>query len=181
MKYILIVTALLSFLSIKNFSQIKEGNSFLGPSVGFWTSSSVPTYGVNYENQLSQLGNTATISLGGILRYTAYSETYTSGSYKSEADYSYIILGAQSNFNFNKIGKGKFVPYVGLVLGYNIVNASYSNNQGTSFTASATSGFWLWGQAGARYFFTPNVAGVLRLGAGNYSFTVAEIGIDFKF
>lgn len=180
MRLSLLIFALF-FLNFSGFSQLKEKNSLIGPSIGFWTSSSVPTLGANYETQLSQLGNTGTISLGGIVRYTSYNEKFTSGSYVSEADYSYIILGLQSNFNFNKIGDGKFVPYAGLVLGYNIVNSSFKNNQGTNISASATSGFWIWGQAGLRYFFSKNIAGVVRLGAGNYSFTVAELGLDFKF
>jgi hypothetical protein len=31
-----------------------------------------------------------------------------------------------------------------------------------------------------RYFFSPKVAGVLRIGAGNFNFDVIELEVDFK-
>ncbi|MBK7253430.1 MAG: hypothetical protein IPI04_05810 [Ignavibacteria bacterium] len=43
------------------------------------------------------------------------------------------------------------------------------------------SGLWTWGQAGARYFFSPTVAGVARFGFGNYKFDALELGVDFQF
>ncbi|MEZ4689264.1 MAG: hypothetical protein R3A12_03425 [Ignavibacteria bacterium] len=58
-------------------------------------------------------------------------------------DYSNTFIGGQANFNFNQIGTGQFVPFVGLVLGV------YSSN----VNSSKENGFWTWGQAGARYFF----------------------------
>jgi hypothetical protein len=45
---------------------------------------------------------------------------------------------------------------------------------------SYTSGAWLWGQAGLRYFFSNNVAGAVRLGLGNQDFYALELGVDFK-
>lgn len=158
-------------------AQIKEGDGLLGPTVGFWAKPNVPTLGLNYEHQLSQLGDVATISLGAVFRYSSFRDNYPYSDYYS---YNYITFGAQSNLNFNKIGDGKFVPFVGLVLGYNSVNASYVSNSGRVYDASYASGFWLWGQAGMRYFFSPRVAGVFRVGAGNFNFDVIELGVDFK-
>lgn len=181
MKHILIVTILLVFSTINNFSQLNEGNSLLGPSVGLWTNLSVPTYGANYENQLKQVGNTSTISIGGILRYTTYNDTWKYGSYNEKIDYTYTVIGLQSNLHFNKIGNKKFVPFLGVMLGYNIVSVSYSNNVGSEFSATANSGLWIWGQAGARYFLGKNIAGTVRISAGNYNFIAGEVGLDFKF
>jgi hypothetical protein len=177
MKQKLIIIFLFICSTSITYSQLKNGDNLLGPSIGFWTNNSVPTFGANYERQITQFADVATLGLGGIFRYASHTETFESADYK----YTYLLFGAQGNFNFNKIGNGKFVPFVGLVLGYDVINYSASNNGITNYSASASSGFWLWGQAGARYFFSSKVAGVIRIGAGNFSFNVLELGVDFKF
>ena len=40
---------------------------------------------------------------------------------------------------------------------------------------------WSWGQAGARYFVSPTVALVARLGLGNFNYYALELGADFRF
>ena len=67
-----------------------------------------------------------------------------------------------------------------MALGYNYINSTQFTKHGIVYTASRASGFWLWAQAGLRYFFSPKVAGVLRIGAGNFNFDVIELGVDFK-
>lgn len=176
MKSLLLTIFFFVTLTTASFSQLKESQSLFGPSVGFWFYSSVPTFGANYEYQVSQLGETGTFGLGGIFRYTSYTDSYTYGDWT----YSYITLGAQGNINFNKIGDGKFVPFIGLVLGYNTVNVS-STYTGTFYSATATSGLWMWGQGGLRYFVSPNVAIGARFGAGNYNYYTSEFSVDFKF
>ena len=54
----------------------------------------------------SQAG-VATLGLGAILRYTNV-------SHNVPQDYSNTFIGGQANFNFNQIGVGKFVPFVGV-------------------------------------------------------------------
>lgn len=179
MKNLLIFIFLFSVINICSYSQLKEKDNLLGGSIGFWAKGEVPMFGVNFESQLTQAG-IGTISLGGIFRYYSYSYNYGNGDSRK---YSFTSFGAQSNYNFNQIGDGKFVPFVGLVLGYNYVNNTY-----TDFTkygvyisdVTYKSGAWLWGQAGMRYFFSPNVAGSVRLGLGNNDFNTLELGVDFK-
>jgi hypothetical protein len=169
----------ISVIFIPNlYSQLKEGDNLLGPTIGFWAKPNTPVFGLNYEHQMSQLGDVAALSLGGVFRYTSFKDRYPFDDYY---DYNYVTFGLQSNVNFNQIGDGKFVPFIGLVLGYNNINATYVTKSGNLYTASYSSGFWLWGQFGLRYFFAPKVAGVLRFGAGNFNFNVIELGVDFKF
>jgi hypothetical protein len=160
------------------FSQLKTGDNLLGPTLGFWAKPNVPTLGLNYEHQMTQLGDVAALSLGGVLRYTTFKENYPNEDY---LDYNYTTIGMQSNVNFNQIGDGKFVPFVGLVLGYNYINSTTFTKHGIVYEASYNSGLWLWLQFGLRYFFSSAVAGVLRFGAGNFNFNVIELGVDFKF
>jgi hypothetical protein len=176
-KRIFIVSFILSLITVSSFSQLKERDNLLGPSLGFWTSPNAPTFGLNYEAQIAQLGDVSSLGLGGVFRYTTFRDNYPSTDYYS---YNYLTFGLQTNFNFNEIGDGRFVPFVGLVLGYNSVSSSYVNNSGRVYSASYGSGMWLWGQFGMRYFFSPRVAGSLRFGAGNFNFDVIELGIDFK-
>lgn len=178
MKAKLLVTVFLLVLTTVSYSQLKKGHSLLGPTIGFWFANSVPTFGGNFEYQTIQLGETGTLGVGGILRYTTFKEE----SINWEWSYTYITVGAQGNLNFNKIGDGKFVPFVGLVLGYNAVSSSIKYKfSGYSSTAGYGSGLWTWGQGGLRYFVSPNIALVLRFGLGNFSYYAGEFGVDFKF
>jgi hypothetical protein len=167
------------FIMVSAQGQIKQGDNLLGPSVGLWVKGSVPILGANFESHVAQLGS-GTIGLGGVFRYYSYTNTYGNGdSWK----YSFSSIGFQANYNFTEIGDGKFVPYLGLVLGYNSVNDTYTDvtKNGVYVTDVAyTSGAWLWGQFGMRYFFSPSVAGTLRLGVGNNNFNTLELGVDFK-
>jgi hypothetical protein len=159
--------------------QLKEHDNLMGGTIGLWAHNNSPIFGLNYEHQFSQLGDIAVISLGGVFRYSTFKNFYSDQI--DYDNYTFTTFGIQSNLNFNNIGEGKFVPFVGLVLGYNNVSYSFISHNGIVYTSSINSGLWLWGQAGIRYFFSPNVAGVLRFGAGNFNFDVIELGVDFKF
>lgn len=175
-----IFISLLVVLTVSiSFAQLKEKDNLLGGSIGFWAKGEVPMFGVNFESQLTQAG-IGTISLGGIFRYYSYTFNYGNGDSRK---YSFTSFGLQSNYNFNQIGDGKFVPFLGLVLGYNYVNSTYTDvtRNGIYISdISYKSGAWLWGQGGFRYFFSPNVAGSVRLGFGNNDFNTLELGVDFK-
>jgi hypothetical protein len=179
MKKQIAVVFTLVILSQLSFSQLKEKDNLLGGSLGFWPHARVPMLGVNFESQLTQAG-VGTIGLGGLFRYYTYSVAYSNGDSRR---YSFTSIGLQTNYNFNQIGDGKFVPLIGLVVGYNYVNDTY-----TDVTKNAvyindvpySSGAWLWAQLGMRYFFSPTVAGAVRLGVGNDNFNTLELGVDFK-
>jgi hypothetical protein len=160
-------------------SQIQKGDNLLGASVGFWVKGSVPMLGLNFESHVADLGS-GTIGLGGLFRYYSYTNDYPNGDSRK---YTFTSFGFQANYNFTQIGDGKFVPYLGLVLGYNNISNTYTDvtKHGVYITdVSYTSGAWLWGQAGMRYFFSPKFAGTVRLGFGNNDFNTLELGIDFK-
>jgi len=107
-----------------------------------------------------------TIGIGALLRYSNFPNDRLER-------FSNVFLGGQANYNFNEIGSGKFVPFLGVVLGF-----FSSSPNGNSLRES---GLWAWGQGGMRYFFSPAVAGVVRFGLGNFNFNALELGVDFKF
>jgi hypothetical protein len=86
-----IVTFILALAISMNFSQLKEGEHLLGPTLGFWSKPNVPTFGANYEYQISQLGEAGTISIGGVLRFTSFRYTYPFNDY-----YDYSLCNARA-------------------------------------------------------------------------------------
>ncbi len=152
-------------LIASSHAQLKERDNLMGGTLGFWARNSSPTFGFNYENQVTQAG-IGTIGLGALLRYSSFADN-------DQERFSNVFVGGQANYNFNEIGSGKFVPFLGIVLGF-----FSSSPNGNSLKDS---GLWAWGQAGMRYFFSPAVAGVLRFGLGNFNFNALELGVDFKF
>ena len=169
----------LIILSQLLFSQLKEKDNLLGGAVGVWAYGNVPTFGLNFESNITQAG-IGTVGLGGMYRYYSFTNHYTNGDFRR---YSFSSIGFQANYNFNKIGKGKFVPYAGLVIGYNFVNNTYTDVTHHNiylYDVSYNSGSWVWAQFGARYFFSRSVAGTVRLGVGNNDFNALELGVDIK-
>jgi hypothetical protein len=179
MKSLIKAVLIISLISAAGYSQIREKDNLLGGSLGFWARGEVPMFGVNFESHISQAG-IGTIGLGGIFRYYNYTFVYGNGDSRR---YSFTSIGFQTNYNFNQIGNGSFVPFVGAVIGYNYVNSTYTDiSRNNVFITDVTyrSGAWLWGQAGFRYFFGPSVAGSVRVGFGNNDFNTLELGLDFK-
>ena len=180
MKNLFIVILALSISGI-SYSQLKENQHYGGVCLGFWVHGSSPTYGINYDYQLKQAG-IGIFSLGGIFRYWTYTQKYSDGD---SWNYSNVAFGFQANYNFNEIGKGVFVPYVGLVLGYDNIGTKYNRYDTTSgiirHDAIYNSAMQLWVQAGFRYFFSERWAGTFRLGLGNLDFSEIELGVDYRF
>lgn len=180
MKKLFYAVILIVITVTTSYSQLKERDNLLGASIGFWGKGSVPMFGINYENQITQAG-AGTLGIGGLFRYYSYTQSFSNGdSWK----YAFTSFGFQANYNFTQIGEGTFVPFIGLVVGYNNVTNTYTDVRKTGVYVSESgysSGAWLWGQLGMRYFFTPKVAGSLRAGFGNHDFSTIELGVDFKF
>jgi|SRR4030095_16910335 len=180
MRNFIIIGSLICLLASSSaFAQLKENDNLLGGSLGFWAKGEVPIFGANFESQITQAG-VGTLGLGGLFRYYNYSFVYGNGDSRR---YSFSSFGFQTNYNFNQIGDGKFVPFLGVVIGYNYVNSTYtdvSRNAVYITDVTYSSGAWAWGQLGMRYFFNPSVAGSVRIGVGNHDFNTLELGLDFK-
>ncbi len=161
-------------------SQIKYQDQLFGGTLGFWAKGSTPIFGANYEFQLPPAGM-GTIGIGGMVRYWTYTEKYQNND---QRDFTVFMASGQLNYNFNQLGQGKFVPFIGIVTGFQNVNAKYTSFTNTNIIAYDTeykSGFLVWLQGGARYFFSKKIAGVARLGLGNLDFSTLELGVDYKF
>jgi len=167
------ILAVLVLMSSTGFAQYEMGKSYLGPRLGIGVNGSSVAFGAGYE-----YGVTPEISVGGLLDYYQWSTDAFAGY---GGKYTYIVFGAQGNYHFGKTLKwdSKLDPFAGLVLGYESITWSWDNNAYNGFGWSATSsGMVLGGQAGIRYFLSPNLALYGQVGFG---ITYIKAGVDFKF
>ena len=132
---------------------VKGGSNF-GPMVGFgWHDLML---GAQYEYGFSRY-----VGLGAIGGASWKNHTADWGSY----NYTYISIGFQCNYHF--IQARGWDPFLGGVLGYDVVsysdnlNVGYNHPQGWSYTGSR---MFLGGTAGANFRVGRNVLLQARLG-----------------
>lgn len=161
-RFVYINFAILMFLNI-GLSQFVKGTECLGPSMGLYLHGSSPIFGVNYEDGTGTDVGDGILGWGGILRYWSWNE--------DSWNYTGLLFGIQANYHFI-VSDGKFDPWIGLTLGYDF---------GWEKSKPAWAGTLLGGNAGARYWFSENLAGSARIGLGSLSYSAIDIGVDFKF
>ncbi len=145
------------------------GKTTIGPLIGFsWHDLMIGAQG--------EYGFNKNISGGGIIGWSSQSEDY----YYATWSYTYISIGAQGNYHF-KPGQ-RLDPFVGAVLGYDIVSSSveYAAGYGDWYTynySASASAMFFGANAGINYDLTPTVIGNARVG---YPYYLAA-GVSFKF
>jgi hypothetical protein len=152
----------------------------LGSSLGgFNYSSQVPGLSIQYEQGMWQAGNEGVISLGGYAGFKSFSYKTTSGSFEAKSKWNYTIIGVRSAFHYQGLSNEKIDLFGGLMLSYNILNYSYSDNTGQSSTNSGnfgnSAGVTLY--VGGRYFFSEKVSAFAELG---YGVSYLNLGVAFK-
>lgn len=182
MKKMSLVFISLLLLSSLSFAQFEVGKHHAGPSLSIGFGGWGLGFGADYEYGMSlkEIGVDApgTLGIGGIFRYYNWSENFGLANY----DWSYtdIIIGAQGNYHF-KLDNSKLDPWVGLVLGFDISSSSWDGPSGLGSNYSASSGgLFFNGNAGCRYWFSPNMAARATFGFGNLVSSLI-VGVDFKF
>jgi hypothetical protein len=161
MKKLSLATILFFIVSSLTFGQYQVGKNTGGAFVGIGGGGLSGTGGVPIGVEYNFLNFEKNIQVGGLAAFSSTSEDFTVGKWK----YTNIVIAAQANYHFMP-GK-KFDPFAGIALGYDVASASTEYNSGYSSFAggSASSGGFVWSaQVGANYWFTPKVAGMIRLG-----------------
>ncbi len=116
-----------------------------------------------------------TIGIGGLIGYSSAGWNYGYDGYNASWNITYIVIGPRGTLHYPFVDK--LDTYVGLMIGYDIVSVSASNNingyaYGGSGSQLITAGF-----VGARYYFTDKFAGVCEIGWGIAYF---NIGVSLK-
>jgi hypothetical protein len=151
------------------------GYTDIGPTVGLGgLGGASADFGGRFEHAIKALPDMG----NGMLGIQAAAEYYSWSTNQVNFNYSvkYIPIGVTANYHFNIADQPKFDPFVGLGLGYNVVSCSYSGAFG-NFGCGYSSGIYFIGRAGARYFFSPKMAGYADVGAGG---ATLNVGLMFK-
>ncbi len=133
-----------------------------------YTSTVVPPLSVSAEYGLSDK-----ISVGGFLGFSTAKEDW----YGGEINYSFLIIGARGSYHLTVWDK--LDTYAGLMLGYNIVSASFDDTFGDYLDdySVAASGMALSAYIGGRYGFNEQLSGFVEIG---YGISVLNLGVSFK-
>jgi len=175
MKKQLLTIITLAVLSVGSISandakaQFTNGSVFLGPEIA------LPGYGSGgiavgafLEFPVTHPGSVGPGLLGVAFRVDYWG--WSNGFYS----YSFIPFAAILDYHF-VLEDRRFDPFIGLGLGYDVVNVSYSGEGPVN--SGYASGIFVLAQIGARYFFSPNFAGRAELGFGG---SYLGIGVDFR-
>jgi hypothetical protein len=168
-----IMFAVFFLFSTKGYSQYELNRSYLGPTIGLSFLGSTPQFGLNYEYSM-QLQDFGSVGFGGVFRYWSYSEDYFYGKWS----YTDILIGAQGNYHF-KVTNDKWDPWVGLTLAYDAGSVKWDGPYAT-YASPSYGGFFLGAQGGVRYWVSPTLAIVARIGYGSLSYGALDVGVDFK-
>lgn len=140
-----------------------------------------PAISLQYERGIWDIGGPGVVSLGGYLGFKSYKYSDKYSSYNYSEKWRYTVIGVRSAYHYNGIKADKLDVYGGIMLSYNILNYSYSDNGpsgGYSNKGSygSNAGFSLY--AGGRYFVSKNLALLAELG---YGVAYLNLGLALKF
>lgn len=170
---LLVAVFSLSVLPRNTQAQFGGSSTLIGPHIGLGSYEGALSFGGNFETAVNQPGQLGDGVLGVSVRADYTSFDWGVGSYYT---WSLISIGAFCNYHF-KIGDGKFDPFVGLGLGYHIWDYSYDGPEGGDLYADSwSSGIYVAGNVGARYYLSSAMALRALLGFGS---TYLVVGIDF--
>jgi len=182
MKQLLFIVLAVFLVSSFCSAQFVKENGYLGPSIGFYFYGSSPIFGANYEYALSSVNiGTGTVGIGGLFRYWSWS--IDEGTYGGETwgwTYTDIMFGVQAFYHFKMENNDKLDPFAGLTLAYDAASVKYKGPSTYSYVSPSWGGITLGASGGARYWFSPNLAGVIRVGFGSSSYSALDLGVDFK-
>lgn len=178
MRYAFSITVLaIALLWLSNgtaLAQLQKGNSTLGARVGFGILGGT-TFGADYEYVIANPGELGPgiVGIGGSIDYWGWSD----GSGTDYFSYSDIPIGVMAYYHLN-LSNSKWDLFGGIGLGYDIVSATWHGDPFLqSFSSSYVSEVYEVVQAGARYFFSPNLAAQARIGFG---VSWLSLGVDYK-
>ena len=149
-------------------NMVAAASIYLGGVEGFYGSTSVPPLAASLDYYV-----TDKITAGGLFAFSQSTYNFGGGLSDYKWTYTYYALLARGMYHFHDaLPDLPFDPYAGLALGYNVVSVSGTN------TGSASGSYPLFGvTAGARYWFTPKLAGQLELG---YGLGIISLGLAYR-
>lgn len=164
------LVALMAGTSTPALAQVSKGYSDVGFVVGIGNLGGADlSFGGRYENifkRLPDLGN-------GLLGFEVSADVYSFGRGSGNASVRYIPIGATLNYHFPIDPANKVDLFLGAGLGFQNVSCSNFGNVNCGYS----SGLYVIGRAGGRYFLSPKLALYGDLGAGA---ATLNLGLTFK-
>ena len=189
MKRVILMVAFVATSAIIAHAQaFEKGTNVVSVGIGLGSSilnysgaSQMPAINVQYEKGVFPAGKTGVISLGGYLGYKSYKYSGSEEDFKWSEKWNYTVIGVRSAYHYTGLQNKKIDPYGGVMLSYNLLSYSYSNNSGEDIASGkgnygSNAGFTAY--VGARYYFSPKVAAMAELG---YGVSYLTLGASFKF
>ena len=182
-----VVLALFSSLSFGQVSQVGEGAILVsggmaaGALEGRYGSMNIPPLFVDVGFFVSDH-----IAVSGLAAYSHSRKSFGDpGIYSSDWSINYCTLGAEGQYHLGDLIKGywnygnkNFDPYAGCALGYNIVTSSFTYSGVYGGPSSPGKSYLFFDlHIGARYYFTPELAGMMELG---YGLGILKIGLTYN-
>lgn len=185
MKKNLILTAVILCIAVSVSAQntFNKGDKALNFGLGlgsrFYTGSGytdkIPPISASFEMGIIDhlFDEKSSLGVGGYVGFTKAKWEYSNDwGYK----YSDLIIGVRGALHYQLVKK--MDTYTGILIGYDVVTAKeYGTSPGYDYSSSASGLTWSW-FAGARYYFTDNIAAMAEVG---YGIAYLNIGLALKF
>ena len=163
-------------------TNVISGGIGLGSSLasGYTYGTQSPGFSLSYERGIWEAGP-GVISLGGYLGFKTFKYGYSDAGYVYSEKWTYSIFGVRGAYHFTGLNVENLDLYAGIMIAYDNLNFSYSDNAGFSGggnIGSYNSGLGVSVFAGARYYFAGNLGVFGELG---YGVDILGIGLSYKF
>lgn len=168
---VLVIAAGWLFLPEAGVAQFGPDQRYLGAHIGLSGVGSAAALGVSGESAYNE-----NIGIGARFDTWSYGQNF-SGLGGGEWSVRYVALAGTGAWHFPVESNPKLDPFVGMSLGYFVVNSSWEGSGSSVNYSGDGSRVFVDGFAGLRYHFQENLSGVVRAGATASYLTV---GIDFQ-
>jgi hypothetical protein len=156
-----VAVAGLATVAAPSSAQFAPGYTGIGPTIGLGGIESANiAIGGRLEHGIKPLPELGSGTLAVEFSIDYYSWNCDGAGYTCRA--KRIPFGATANYHFRIESNQKWDPFLGLGLGFETVSCRYSGVGNCGYS----SGLYVIGRAGARYFFEPRTALYADLGAG---------------
>jgi len=154
----------------------------LGSSLasGYTYGTQSPGFSLGFEHGIWEAGP-GVISLGAYLGLKTFKYGYSDAGYVYSEKWNYTIFGVRGAYHFTGLNVDNLDLYAGLMIAYDNLSFTYSDNAGNSGggnIGSYNSGLGVSVFAGARYYFAGNLGVFGELG---YGVSILGIGLSYKF
>ena len=118
-----------------NAQRFVKGTNIVSAGIGLGSSilsysgtSQTPALSLQYEKGIWDMGGPGVISLGGYVGYKGYKYTGKFDAYNYSQKWHYTVIGVRSAYHYNGIRSENIDVYGGVMLSYNILSYSITDN-----------------------------------------------------